>query len=306
MPELPDVTVYVERIEALFAGQRLCRIRVASPFLVRSVSPPLSEAEGRTLVGTRRLGKRVVLCLEGDLYLVLHLMVAGRLRLRPVGVKIPKKRGLAAFEFGDNALLLTEASTKKRASLHLVAGEAGLADHDRGGHEVAQGDGDDFRRALLRENRTLKRALTDPRILSGIGNAYSDEILFRAKLSPVKLTSRLTDDELATLYTATRETLREWTARLRAEVGDGFPDKVTAFRPEMAVHGRFREPCVECGAPVQRIRYADNETNYCARCQNADRLLADRSLSRLMKKDWPRTLDELDGQIAARRGGSSR
>ena len=294
MPELPDVEVYVERIEALFAGQPLQAIRVASPFLVRSVEPPLGEATGRVLQSMRRLGKRLVFCLEGDHFLVLHLMVAGRLRKRKKGIAVPKKRGLAAFDFPEASLLLTEASTKKRASLYLIAGEAGLADHDRGGHEVLQGDADTFRTVLTRENRTLKRALTDPRIFSGIGNAYSDEILFRARLSPVKQTHRLDDAEIARLYTATCDILVEWTERLRAEVGDGFPDKVTAFRPEMAVHGRYREPCVECGAPVQRIRYADNETNYCARCQNADRLLADRSLSRLMKKDWPRSLDELE------------
>ena len=306
MPELPDVTIYVERIESLFGGRRLQQVRVASPFLVRSVTPPLGAVSGRVVTGARRLGKRIVFCLEGDLYLVLHLMVAGRLRLRPNGVAIPRKRGLAAFDFPERSLLLTEASTKKRASLYVVEGADGLTDHDRGGYEVLDGDAEGFRATLVRENRTLKRALTDPRIFSGIGNAYSDEILFRAKLSPVKQTHRLDDDAVARLYTATCDILVEWTERLRQEVGDGFPDKVTAFRPEMAVHGRYREPCVVCGAPVQRIRYADNETNYCAHCQNADRLLADRSLSRLMKKDWPRTLDELEDQIASRRRGSSR
>ena len=306
MPELPDVTIYVERIESLFGGRRLQQVRVASPFLVRSVTPPLGAVSGRVVTGARRLGKRIVFCLEGDLFLVLHLMVAGRLRLRPNGVAIPRKRGLAAFDFPERSLLLTEASTKKRASLYVVEGADGLTDHDRGGYEVLDGDAEGFRATLVRENRTLKRALTDPRIFSGIGNAYSDEILFRAKLSPVKQTHRLDDDAVARLYTATCDILVEWTERLRQEVGDGFPDKVTAFRPEMAVHGRYREPCVVCGAPVQRIRYADNETNYCAHCQNADRLLADRSLSRLMKKDWPRTLDELEDQIASRRRGSSR
>ncbi len=310
MPELPDVAIYVERIEALFGGQPLEQVRIASPFLVRSVTPPLGDASGRIVTGAKRLGKRIVFCLEGDLFLVLHLMVAGRLRLRPKGVGVPKKRGLAAFDFPDASLLLTEASTKKRASLYVVEGAEGLVEHDRGGYEVLDGDAGGFRATLVRENRTLKRALTDPRIFSGIGNAYSDEILFRAKLSPVKQTHRLDDDEVARLYDATCDILVEWTERTRHEVGDGFPDKVTAFRPEMAVHGRYREPCVVCDSPVQRIRYADNETNYCATCQNTGRLLADRSLSRLMKKDWPKTLDELeqkrDGQIASRRRGSSR
>ncbi len=294
MPELPDVAIYLERIDALFVGEPLLALRIQSPFLVRSVEPPVGEVVGRTLLGTRRMGKRLVLEFGDELFLVLHLMIAGRLRMKKKGAPVPKKGGLAAFDFPEATLVLTEASTKKRASLYAVRGEAGLAEHDRGGYEVLEGDEAGFRERLLRENRTLKRALTDPRIFSGIGNAYSDEILFWAKLSPVKLTSRLDPDELGRLYAATRRVLEEWTARTRAEVGDGFPDKVTAFRDGMAVHGRYREPCPVCGAPVQRIRYADNETNYCARCQNADRLLADRSLSQLMRKDWPKTLDELE------------
>lgn len=299
MPELPDVTVYVERLRAFVLGRAMARVRLQSPFLLRSVEPPLSAAEGREVVAVRRLGKRICFGLEGDLWLVLHLMVAGRLRWKPPDAKPHARTGLAAFDFEHGTLVLTEASKKRRASLYVVEGEAGLRAHDRGGYEVLEGDAAGFRAALLRENRTLKRALTDPRILSGIGNAYSDEILWAARLSPVKLTTRLTDAEHARLHAATVDTLTRWTERLRADVGEGFPDKVTAFHEQMAVHGRYREPCPECGKPVQRIRYAENETNYCARCQNADRLLADRSLSQLMKKDWPRTLDELE----TRRGG---
>ncbi|MCB9537602.1 MAG: formamidopyrimidine-DNA glycosylase [Myxococcales bacterium] len=299
MPELPDVTVYVERLRAHVLGRALARVRLQSPFLLRSVDPPLSATFGRDVVDVRRLGKRICFGLAGDLWLVLHLMIAGRLRWKPPDAKPHARNGLAAFDFEHGTLVLTEASKKKRASLYVVEGEAGLAEHDRGGYEVLEGDAAGFRAALLRENRTLKRALTDPRILSGIGNAYSDEILWAARLSPVKLTSRLTDDELARLHAATVDTLTTWTERLRADVGEGFPDKVTAFHDDMAVHGRYREPCPACGKPVQRIRYAENETNYCARCQNADRLLADRSLSQLMKKDWPRTLDELE----SKRGG---
>ena len=298
MPELPDVTIYVERLRDHVVGHALMGVRLQSPFLLRSVTPPLTAAHGRVVGDVRRLGKRILVGLEGDLWLVLHLMIAGRLRWKPPGAAINARHGLAAFDFDHGTLSLTEASKKKRASLYVVAGEAGLAEHDRGGYEVLSGDLDGFRAALLRENRTLKRALTDPRIFSGIGNAYSDEILWAARLSPVRLTSRLDADEIARLHAATVDTLTTWTERLRAAVGEGFPDKVTAFHDGMAVHGRYQKPCLVCGKPIQRIRYAENETNYCARCQNADRLLADRSLSQLMKKDWPRTLDELE----ARRG----
>ena len=299
MPELPDVTVYVECLEARCRGRPLERVRIVGPSLLRSVDPPIAAAEGREVRGLRRLGKRIVFALEDELFLVLHLMISGRLRWRERGARPSRKIGLAAFDFPDGSLLLTEASTKKRATLHLVRGEEALAEHDPGGLEVLESDLETFSARLLAENRTLKRALTDPSILSGIGNAYSDEILHRARLSPVKLTGRLDAEEIARLHAATRETLLEWTERLRAEVGDGFPDKVTAFRPEMAVHGRYREPCPACGAPVQRIVYASNETNYCAPCQTGGSLLADRALSRLLKKDWPRSLEELE---ARRRG----
>ncbi len=301
MPELPDVTVYVERLQVLAGGRPLTRVRVASPFLLRSVEPPLHAAEGRIVVGVSRLGKRLVMHLEEDLFLVLHLMIAGRLRWRPAGAPIPGKMGLAAFDFPNGSALLTEAGTKRRASLYVVAGRDALALHDPGGLEPLSADGAAFAAALTRENRTLKRALTDPRLFSGIGNAYSDEILFAARLSPVRLTRSLTDEETARLFAATVGTLNDWTARLRAECGDGLPEKVTAFREGMAVHGRYGQPCVACGAPVQRIRYAENETNYCARCQNAGRLLADRALSKLLKKDWPKTLDELEAFKEARR-----
>jgi formamidopyrimidine-DNA glycosylase len=302
VPELPDVTVYVERLRALVVGRTLARIRLASPFLLRSVSPPVASLQGRTVTGVERLGKRIVFAFEGDVFAVLHLMIAGRLRWRPAGAAIPGKVGLAAFDFEPGTLLLTEASPKKRASLHLVAGREALADHDPGGLEVLDADAATFAAALVRENRTLKRALTDPRLFSGIGNAYSDEILFAARLSPVRLTRSLEPDEVERLFAAVRDTLLRWTDDLRAEVGDGFPEKVTAFREGMAVHGRYGQPCRACGAPVQRIRYADNETNYCARCQNAGRLLADRALSRLLRQDWPRTLDELEALVADRRG----
>ncbi len=301
MPELPDVTLYVERLQALFGGQRLKAVRISSPFLLRSVEPPVSAVHGKRLLHTRRMGKRIVLGFEEELFLVIHLMVAGRLRMRKPGVAVPRKGGLAAFDFPDKSILFTEASKKKRASLHVVRGEAGLEEHGRGGYEVLEGNFEGFREALLRENRTLKRALTDPRILSGIGNAYSDELLHRARLSPVKLTSRLEEEEVRRLHAATVHVLESWTERLRQEVGDGFPEKVTAFHDQMAVHGKYREPCPDCGAPIQRIRYADNEANYCARCQNADRLLADRGLSRLLKKDWPRTLDELEARRSSAR-----
>ena len=294
MPELPDITVYIEALERRILGHKLERLRIASPFLVRSVDPPVKAAEGQTVQELRRLGKRIVLGLEGDLFLVLHLMIAGRLHWHEPGVAIPGKRGLAAFDFEAGSLLLTEAGSKKRASLHCVRGAAALAAHDPGGLEPLESDLESFAGVLTGASHTLKRALTDPRLFSGIGNAYSDEILHRARLSPVQSTQAMSPEEVARLFEATRATLTDWVARLRAETGDGFPKKVTAFREGMAVHGRYKEPCPDCGAPVQRIRYADNETNYCARCQTGGKLLADRSLSRLLKKDWPRTLDELE------------
>jgi len=299
MPELPDVSVYIESLEPRIVGERLERVRLASPFLLRSVDPPLSEAFGARVVALRRLGKRIVIALERELFLVIHLMIAGRLRWRPAGTKVPGKLGLAAFDFSSGTLLLTEASSRKRAALHLVHGEAALATLDAGGIEPLEADVGTFRAAVLRERHTLKRTLTDPRILSGIGNAYSDEILHRARLSPVKLTSQLSDDEMARLHAATRSTLLEFAARIRAEVGKGFPEKVTAFRDDMAVHGRYGKPCPECGTPVQRIVHAENETNYCPSCQTGGKLLADRALSRLLHEDWPRTLEELE----ERRGG---
>jgi formamidopyrimidine-DNA glycosylase len=294
MPELPDVTVYVERLEALTVGRPLMGVRSKSPFLLRTVDPPLSAAHGCAVLGVERLGKRIVFGLEGDLFLVLHLMVAGRLRWRKPKAGIPGRMGLAAFDFEHGTLLLTEASKKKRASLHVVRGQDALAPFDRGGLEVHRADLPAFTEALLRENRTMKRGLTDPRLFSGIGNAYSDEILFRARISPMRLTRKLTPDEVERLYHACRAVLTGFTDTLRAEVGDGFPEKVTAFRDDMAVHGRFRQPCPDCGAPIQRIVYAENECNYCAACQNQGRLLADRALSQLLKKDWPKTLDELE------------
>ena len=294
MPELPSITIYVERIRALLHGHALRGVRVRGPSLVRTVEPPIRAAVGRVLVDASRLGKRIVLTFDDELHLAIHLMISGRLRWRGAAAAVPAKGGLAAFDFDHGTLLLTEASTRKRASLHVVQGAAALAGLDPGGVEVLDTSLQVFAAALRRENRTLKRALTDPRILSGIGNAFSDEILHRARLSPMALTSRLDDAEMASLYDAAQSTLREWVERLRARVGDGFPEKVTAFEPSMRVHGKFRLPCPECGAPIQRIRYADNDANYCARCQNAGRLLADRSLSRLLKGDWPKTLAELD------------
>ncbi len=298
MPELPDIAVYVGALERYVAGRTLERFRLASPFLVRSFDPPIKAVEGRTVTGIHRLGKRIVFRLEEELFLVLHLMIAGRLRWKPRGVKVPRRNGLAAFDFKGGSLLLTEASSKKRASLYLVRGEEALAKHDPGGAEVLEVDLDAFRAGLGRENHTLKRALTDPHLASGIGNAYSDEILHRAGMSPFKQTTRLSEEEWARLFVATREVLTEWTERLSREVGDGFPDKVTAFRPEMAVHGRYRQPCPVCQAPVQRLVYAENEANYCPTCQTGGRLLADRALSRLLKKDWPRTLEELEARMA--------
>ncbi|MEE9279606.1 MAG: DNA-formamidopyrimidine glycosylase family protein [Myxococcota bacterium] len=293
MPELPDVEVYIRALERRIIGQRLESIELYSPFLLRSVEPPLTEVRGRTAAGLRRLGKRIVVELTGELFLVLHLMIAGRLHWREPGEK-PGRRGLAAFHFDSGTLTLTEAGKKRRASLHLVRGREELARHDPGGLEVLQADREVFATAVTRGNHTLKRALTDPRLLSGIGNAYSDEILHRARLSPVQLTQRLSADELTRLYEACREVLREWTELLERERGDGFPEKVTAFRAQMAVHGRYRQPCPDCGSPVQRIVRASNETNYCATCQTGGKLLADRALSRLLKRDWPRTLEELE------------
>jgi formamidopyrimidine-DNA glycosylase len=292
VPELPDVVVYVEALERRIIDAPLERIRIASPFVLRSVDPPIAEAHGRRVVGVRRLGKRIAL--ESDLFLVIHLMIAGRLRWRPAGTKVQHKVGLAAFDFARGTVLMTEASSKKRASIHLVRGETALRDLAPAGLEVLDATEAEFRTILLRESHTLKRTLTDPRLFSGIGNAYSDEILHRARLSPVKLTRRLDPEEVTTLFAATRATLLDWTERLRREVGSGFPEKVTAFRDGMAVHGRYRQPCPVCGAPVQRIVYAENETNYCARCQTGGKLLADRALSRLLHQDWPRSLDELE------------
>ncbi len=301
MPELPDIVAYLDALEERVGDQVLQRVRVASPFLLRSVAPPLREAEGRKVQGLRRVGKRVVFALEGDLFLVVHLMIAGRFKWREKGAKIPGRLGLAAFDFASGTLMLTEASKKKRASLHLVAGEEGLAALDPGGVEIFDIDLETFRETLVRGNHTLKRALTDPRLFSGIGNAYSDEILFRARLSPFKLGSKLDDDEAARLWEAVRQVLAEWMERLRAEAAGGFPEKVTAFRPEMAVHGKYGKPCPDCDAPVQRIVYAQNEANYCAPCQTGGKLLADRALSRLLKKDWPRSLEELEEHKAQRR-----
>ena len=294
MPELPDVVVYIEHLTARVLDQPLVGVRLGTPFLVRSVEPPLTEAVGRRVVGLRRVGKRIVFELEGDLFLVFHLMIAGRFHWRPPGARVPGKVGLAAFEFPTGTLMLTEASSKKRASLHVVRGAAAVAAFDAGGLEVLDADLAAFRAALTRESHTLKRTLTDPRLLSGIGNAYGDEILHRARLSPVRLTRQLDEDEIARLYRATQDTLRGWIERLRREAGNKFPERVTAFRDGMAVHGRYRQSCPDCGSPVQRIVYAENETNYCARCQTGGVLLADRSLSRLLKSDWPRSLDELD------------
>jgi formamidopyrimidine-DNA glycosylase len=294
MPEYPDVTVYLESLAPRILQQPLEKVRIGSPFVLRSVEPPIEAVEGKRVIGLRRIGKRLVLAVEGGNFLVIHLMIAGRLRWRPQGTVIPKKLGLAAFDFPTGTLLLTEAGTKKRASLTLVHGEAALASIHRGGLEVMEAGLEEFAAAVRRENHTLKRTLTDPRLFSGIGNAYSDEILHHARLSPIQLSQRATDEEIARLYHSTRSVLEMWTERLREEVGSGFPEKVTAFREGMAVHGRYRQPCPVCGSPVQRIAYADNETNYCARCQTEGRLLADRSLSRLLKDDWPRSLEELE------------
>ncbi|CAN5147208.1 Fpg/Nei family DNA glycosylase [soil metagenome] len=294
MPELPEVVLYLHALKPRIVGATLERVRLASPFLLRSVQPPLSAAEGKTVRGLRRIGKRIVWELEDGLFFVFHLMIAGRFRWKTRGAAIPKRVGHAAFDFPEATLLLTEAGTRRKASLHVVRGEAALAEHDRGGVEPLETDLAGFRAALLRENRTLKRALTDPRILSGIGNAHSDEILLRARLSPVRLTQQLDDAEIARLHQATCESLREWIERLREETGDAFPDKVTAFHPQMAAHGKFGEPCPQCGLAIQRIVYANRETNYCPTCQTGGKLLADRSLSRLLGRDWPKTAEELE------------
>jgi len=294
MPELPDITAYLRALEPRVVGQTLERVRLGSPFLLRTVSPPISQVEGRVVRGLRRVGKRMAIGVDGELWLVLHLMIAGRLHWRPRGAKLAGRRSLAAFDFGGGSLVLTEAGTKHRASLHVVAGEEGLRAIDPGGIEIFSSDLTAFREALTAENRTLKRALTDPRIVSGIGNAYSDEILHAAQLSPIAQTRKLTPEEWQRLYAATRETLQLWIDRLTAEAAEGFPENVTAFRKGMAVHGRYGQPCPRCGEKVQRIRYAENETNYCARCQTGGKVLADRSLSRLLGTDWPRTLEELE------------
>lgn len=297
MPELPDVVVYLEALERRILGRRLEGLRIASPFVLRTVDPPVSALTGRRVIVLRRMGKRLVWGLEGDLFIVVHLMIAGRLRWAAAGAKAPGKIGLAAFDFEDGTLLLTEAGSKRRASLHLVAGESALAPFERGGLEPLDAGEAEFVGRLRLENHTLKRALTDPRLFSGIGNAYSDEILHRARLSPLRLTSRLSDEDAARLCHATRSVLLDWTERLRRETGQGFPEKVTAFRDGMAVHGRFRQPCPDCGTPIQRIRYAENETNYCPLCQTEGRLLADRGLSRLLREDWPRSLEELEERL---------
>ena len=294
MPELPDIQAYLTALEPRVLHRTLHTIRVGNPFLLRSVTPPLSTADGRRVLELRRLGKRLVFALEGDLFLVLHLMIAGRLRWRRAGAKLPGRSGLAAFDFAEGSLILTEAGSKRRASLYLVEGEAALSTHDPGGLEVLDTDLGRFRERLQSERHTLKRALTDPQLFSGIGNAYSDEILHRARLSPFKLSTDLNATEYASLFTATQETLREWIARFADRAAESFPDKVTSFHPEMAVHGRYGQPCPVCQASVQRIVYAENESNYCAGCQTDGRILADRMLSRLLKDDWPRRLEELE------------
>jgi formamidopyrimidine-DNA glycosylase len=294
MPELPDILLYLHALRPRIVGRPVEGVRLASPFLLRSIDPPLTAIVGRPIVDLHRLGKRVVMEAEGELFLVFHLMIAGRFRWKARGTKIPGKVGLLALDFADGTLLMTEAGTKRQASLHVVQGRTALAQHDPGGLDVFELDLPGFRAALVRENHTLKRALTDPHLFSGIGNAYSDEILHAARLSPFKQTGSLAADEIRRLYDATRLTLTDWTARLREEAGEEFPDKVTAFRDGMAVHGRYGQPCPDCGSPVQRVVYAANEANYCANCQTDGRLLADRSLSRLLREDWPRTLDELE------------
>ena len=294
MPELPDLTIYIESLQSRIVGHQLENIRLASPFILRTVEPRMDEVRGKTIFGLQRIGKRIVFELEDELYLVIHLMIAGRFHWKKPKSKIPGKVGHAAFDFSTGTLLLTEASTKKRASLHLVRGKSALTEFDRGGIEVLESSLEAFRSALLRENHTVKRSLTDPRLFSAIGNAYSDEILHRSRLSPLKLTHQMTEDEIVRLHRATISTLQEWIERLRSETGSEFPEKVTAFREEMAVHGRFGKACPDCGSRIQRIVYAENECNYCPRCQTGRRLLSDRSLARLLKDDWPKTIDELE------------
>jgi formamidopyrimidine-DNA glycosylase len=294
MPELPDISAYLTALDARITGQKLQRVRIATPFLLRSIDPPVDALHDRTVTQLRRVGKRIAIGVEGDLWAVLHLMIAGRLHWKPGGAKLAGRIGLAAFDFPSGTLTLTEAGSKRRASLHVVRGQAGLDALDPGGIDVLSADAQVFRAALSAENHTLKRALTDPRVLSGIGNAYSDEILHAASLSPLAQTQKLTDAQWHVLHTATQQTLRLWIDRLNGEAAGAFPEKVTAFRPEMAAHGKYGEPCPRCGEKIQRIRYADNETNYCAQCQTGGKVLADRGLSRLLGKDWPRTLEELE------------
>ena len=300
MPEYPDIELYLHALRPRLLGRRIEAVRIASPFLLRSVDPPIESAVGASITGLQRLGKRIVWALEGELYLVFHLMIAGRFRWRTPGAPVPGKIGLAAFDFTDGTLLLTEAGSKRHASLYVVRGHAHLAGHDPGGIDVFAATVDEFAKQLRLENHTLKRALTDPRLFSGIGNAYSDEILLAAKMSPLQLTSRLDDDEIERLRAATRAVLTHWRDALIAEAGDTFPEKVTAFREGMTAHGRFGQPCPVCGTPIQRIKYASNEANYCPTCQTGGRLLADRGLSRLLKDDWPRSLEELERWKAAR------
>ena len=297
MPELPDILLYIEVLKPRILHQTLERVRLASPFVVRSVSPPISSLHGRTVVALRRMGKQIIFQFEGDLFLIIHLMIAGRFQWKDHGAKIPGKLGLAAFDFPSGSLLLTEAGSKKRASIHVVQGEKSLEPFDRRALEVLDSSFEEFRSVLTRENHTVKRSLTDPRLFSGIGNAYSDEILHRARLSPMKLTLKMNDEEIARLHSAVKTTLMEWIERLKTDAGSGFPSRVTAFRPEMAVHGRFGKPCPDCGSKIQRIVYAENECNYCATCQTQGRLLADRALSRLLREDWPRTLEEMEGKM---------
>ena len=306
MPELPDIRVYIEALEKRILGQRLEHVRIVSPFLLRTVEPPAVSAEGKKVVALRRLGKRICIGVEGEIWLVLHLMIAGRLhwfeRASGKSVKLSGRQNLAAFEFSNGTLVWTEAGTQKRASLHLAGGEEGLRELDPGGVEVLECGLDEFAAVLRSENHTLKRALTDPRWFSGIGNAYSDEILWTAKLSPTTQTQKMSDEQVARLFEATRATLMGWVERLRTETGEKFPEKVTAFRPEMAVHGKYKQPCPRCGSKIQRIKYASNETNYCATCQTGGKLLADRAFSRLLREDWPRTLEELETQMSEKSG----
>ena len=301
MPELPDIVAYIEALEKRILGQKLEQIRIVSPFLLRTAVPPLQAAEGKTVTQLRRMGKRICIGLEGDLWLVMHLMIAGRLHWKERGVKLARPRGLAAFDFPNGTLLWTEAGSQKRASLHVVAGEENLRALDPGGLEVLEASAEQFAAVLNSANHTLKRALTDPRLFSGIGNAYSDKILWKAQLSPMQLTQKLKDDEVNRLYEAARSTLTKWVAQLRNEAGEAFPEKVTAFRKEMAVHGKYKEPCPRCGKAIQRIRYAGNEANYCPHCQTGGKLLADRALSRLLRDDWPRTPEELETMVEQRR-----